>query len=394
MITDSINSNDFKWQFWQILPLYPYGTRRTIRTEILKDRIWTFDQIQGILYVIVPIRMTVVKLDQGGLLVYAPVAPTRECLNLLQELVNQYGEVKYIILPTISGLEHKVFVGPFARCFPKSQVFVTPDQWSFPLNLPLSWLGLPAKRTYILPEDSSKTPFGEQFNYCIFGTINLGLGKFAETVFLDQPSGTLLVTDLLVSIPENPPKIVELEPYPLLFHAKESAFERALDTPNNRQKGWQRIALFSMYFRPGSLNIISWKEVFINATRAVEKSQKSYFGLFPFQWAENWQESFKKLRNDGKLLVAPVLQILILNRDKTKVLNAVEKVSQWEFKTIISCHLDAPINSNSEEFKQAFAFFQSSEVNTLPEKDLQILQQLNHRLQKTGILPPESSEVL
>jgi Domain of unknown function (DUF4336) len=32
--------------------------------------------MQGILYVFVPIRMTIVKID-GGLFVYAPIAPTK-----------------------------------------------------------------------------------------------------------------------------------------------------------------------------------------------------------------------------------------------------------------------------------------------------------------------------
>ena len=68
--------------------------------------------------------MTVVKLATGGLLVYAPVAPTGECLELVNELIALHGDVKYIILPTISGLEHKVFVGPFARKFPQAQVQV------------------------------------------------------------------------------------------------------------------------------------------------------------------------------------------------------------------------------------------------------------------------------
>ena len=66
------NPKDWAWNFWQVVPLYPYGQRRTIRKEVVKDSIWTFDQIQGIFYVVVPIRMTVVKLEAGGLLVYAP----------------------------------------------------------------------------------------------------------------------------------------------------------------------------------------------------------------------------------------------------------------------------------------------------------------------------------
>ncbi|HIK40838.1 DUF4336 domain-containing protein, partial [Thermoleptolyngbya sp. M55_K2018_002] len=148
----SENSSDWRWPFWPLVPLYPYGNRRTLRTEIVKDTVWTFDQVQGIFYVVVPIRMTVVRLAAGGLLVYAPIAPTGECVRLLRELEVQHGAVQYIILPTVSGLEHKVFVGPFARQFRTAQVFVAPHQWSFPLNLPLSWLGLPLGRTQPLPE--------------------------------------------------------------------------------------------------------------------------------------------------------------------------------------------------------------------------------------------------
>jgi hypothetical protein len=99
------------------VPLYPYGRRRTLRTEVVKDTVWTFDQIQGILYVVVPIRMTVVKLEAGGLLIYAPVAPTPECIQLVKELVAKHGDVKYIILPTISGLEHKVSSAPSPDAF-------------------------------------------------------------------------------------------------------------------------------------------------------------------------------------------------------------------------------------------------------------------------------------
>jgi uncharacterized protein YjbI with pentapeptide repeats len=222
-------AKDFSWSFWFALPIYPFSQRRTIRKEVVKDTIWTFDQLQGIFYVVVPIRMTVVKLDAGGLLVYAPVAPTPECIRLVDELVAEHGDVKYIILPTISGLEHKVFVGPFARYFRKAQVFVAPKQWSFQLDLPLSWLGIPAKRTSVLPADSKQTPFASEFEYAILGPIELGLGKFAEVAFFHKKSRTLLVTDIVVSVPEQPSAIVQLDPYPLLFHAKDNAADLVLD---------------------------------------------------------------------------------------------------------------------------------------------------------------------
>ncbi|MGC1197488.1 MAG: DUF4336 domain-containing protein, partial [Geitlerinemataceae cyanobacterium] len=183
-----IHLQDFSWAWWPLVPLYPFGKRRTIRQEVVENAVWTFDQLQGIFYVVVPIRMTAIKLETGGLLVYAPVAPTRECVRLVEELVAAHGEIKYIVLPTISGLEHKVFVGPFARCFPRAQVWIAPQQWSFPIDLPLSWLGFPPRRTQVLPQDSHQTPFGDQFDYAILETIELGPGRFSEVALFDRRS--------------------------------------------------------------------------------------------------------------------------------------------------------------------------------------------------------------
>jgi hypothetical protein len=148
------------------------------------------------------------------LLVYAPIAPTRESIREVEALVTEYGPVNYILLPTSSGLEHKVFVGPFAQRFPQAQVYVAPHQWSFPFNLPLSWLGFPADRTQDLPEDSRQTPFADEFDYAVLD-IHLGRGSFAEVALFHRRSRTLLLTDSLVAIPAKPPAIVQLDPYPL-----------------------------------------------------------------------------------------------------------------------------------------------------------------------------------
>ncbi len=379
------NSKDYSWNFWFTLPIYPFGKRRTIRKEVVKDTVWTFDQLQGIFYVVVPIRMTVVKLEEGGLLVYAPIAPTPECVRLVEELVAEHGKVRYIILPTISGLEHKVFVGPFARRFPDSQIFVAPKQWSFPVNLPLSWLGIPAKRTQVLPEDSSKTPFANQFDYEILGPIELGAGRFAEVALLHKSSKTVLVTDSIVSVSEQPPAITLLDSYPLLFHARDKATDIIADTPENRRKGWQRIALFSLYFRPSVLDVPKWGEVFRNAAKAPQRSKKAYFGLYPFQWRQDWRRCFEALRGNGRLFVAPILQTLILNRAPEETIAWAEKIAKWDFKRIIPCHFDAPIEATPNQFRQAFSFLEKHSNNALPQADFQVLEQIDSTLDKLGI---------
>jgi hypothetical protein len=383
------------WRFWLTLPIYPYDNRRTIRTEVTPDSIWTFDQVQGILYVVVPIRMTVVRLVGGGLLVYAPVAPTGECLALVDELVRVHGDVKYIILPTISGLEHKVFVGPFARAFPQAQVWVAPDQWSFPINLPLSWLGLPRGRTHILPQDSGKAPFGDEFDYAILATIDLGPGQFAEVAFFHRLSHTLLVTDTIVSIPIEPPSIIQAELYPLLFHARNQSSDPISDTPANRLQGWQRICLFAFYFQPNVLEILAWGETFRKSLHAADRSRQGYFGLYPFQWRADWQQGFTELCAGGRLLVAPILQTLILNRAPAQTIAWVDRVSQWDFQQIIPCHFDAPITATPHEFRAAFNFLKSSDSvdANLSTTDHNLLRQIEQKLVRWRIIVPAKQKV-
>jgi hypothetical protein len=136
-----------------LLPLYPYGCRPTLVRELVPDRVWSFEQLHGVWYVAVPIRMTVVRVEDG-LLLYAPVPPTPELLGELRALEQRIGPVRAIVLPTASGLEHKLPVPAMARAFPKATVWVSDAQWSFPVRLPSPWLGFPRDRTRVLGQVS------------------------------------------------------------------------------------------------------------------------------------------------------------------------------------------------------------------------------------------------
>jgi len=398
----SVRSSEWSWPFWPAVPLYPYGRRLTLRQEVVKDRVWTFDQLQGIFYTTVPIRMTVVKLEVSGLLVYAPVAPTPECIRLVKELVVEHGDVLYIILPTTSGLEHKVFVGPFARHFPNALVFVAPNQWSFPLNLPLSWLGFPGRRTEVLPENSANAPFASEFDYAVLD-INLGRGSFGEVAFFHKRTRTLLVTDSVLAVPEDPPAIVQLDPYPILFHARDNALNVVEDNPSNRRKGWQRISLFAFYFRPSALETVNLWQSFRDALVAPDHSKRAYFGLFPFRWKDGWKQSFDALRSGGRLFVAPILQMLILTQAPRTVLNWADKVAKWDFQRIVPCHFDSPIEAGPRQFRQAFAFLEKQpligvssfvrENQPLPKEDFEFLRELEESLTKMGIAKPPKEKV-
>ena len=386
------NERDYRWAFWPLLPIYPYGRRRTLRREVVPKQIWVFEQIQGIFYVVTPVRMTVIRLQEGGLFVYAPIAPTKECIRLLRELEAEHGDVKYIIHPTSSGLEHKVFVGPFARKCPKATIFVAPSQWSFPLNLPSSWLGIPSSRTQVLSE-SQQPPFADEFDFSILNPVNLNLGYFQEIAMVHKNTQTLLVTDCLVSIPSHPPDVVQMEPYPLLFHAKNHAKDDVFDDTENRQKGWQRITLFSFYFRSGALRVKGLFQTLKEAKLSGDRTAKNYFGLYPFDWQSNWQESFESLSSGGRLLVAPILRNLILNRQPQDVLSWVDEIASWNIQQIIPCHLEAPIAASGEEIKVAFSFLKEGSQVSLPAPDMEFMESLDRNLQRLKVTPPAKVKV-
>jgi Domain of unknown function (DUF4336) len=303
-------------------------------------------------------------------------------LRLLQELVDLYGPVQRIILSTTSGIEHKVFVGPFARACASATVYVAPGQWSFPLNLPLSWLGLPARRTQLL---TTKNPWGERFDLAILDSIELGLGKFGEVAVFDRRFQLLLVTDTVVSIPSTPPEVVQLDPYPLLFHARESASDSVVDNQAQRLIGWQRIVLFTFYFRPSMVKIDRMLLMLQAAKQAPDRSAQAFWGLYPFHWQPNWQKSFEQTCDQGCLMVAPILQQLILSRQTPKTRAWVAQVAQWDFQQVISCHFQAPVTANSADWRRAFEFLDGE--SHLPQADLALLQDIDGLLSRSGVLP-------
>ncbi|MFM1811508.1 MAG: hypothetical protein RLZZ336_446 [Cyanobacteriota bacterium] len=334
---------DQRWPWWPLLPLYPYGRRATLVRELIPDQVWSFEQLQGVYYVAVPIRMTVLRLNQG-LLLYAPVAPTAEVRRALAELERAHGPVQTIVLPSSSGLEHKLPVPAMARAFPKAQLWVTPRQWSFPLPLPLTWLGFPAKRTRVLFEQG--LPHSDELTWTALGPLDLGLGSFMEAACLHRSSGSLLVTDALVSLGEAPPAVFELDPTPLLFHARERGDEPLNDSPERRAIGWRRLALFASYLRPASLQVPPAGTVLAQAMAPGLRNAKSHFGLYPFRWPQGWEREFEQLlsHQTAGVQVAPVLERLVFPRCQQALLSWVDSLAELEgLRWLIAAHYDAPV---------------------------------------------------
>ena len=116
--------------------MYPYGKRATHVEELIPGQVWSFEQLQGVYYVAVPIRLTVINVP-GGLMLINPLPPTAELCAAIRELEADHGPVCTIVLPTASGLEHKLPLPALARAFPEAELWVCPGPVSYThLTLP------------------------------------------------------------------------------------------------------------------------------------------------------------------------------------------------------------------------------------------------------------------
>ncbi|PKI47941.1 hypothetical protein CRG98_031725 [Punica granatum] len=271
--------------------------------------------------------MTVIKLKSGGLWVHAPIAPTKECIQLVKELG---APVEYIVLPTFA-YEHKIFVGPFSRKFPKARIWVAPRQWSWPLNLPLEFFGVFRAKT--LKDQDSSTPWADEIEQKVLSSPEVGIGPYVEVAFYHKKTRTLLVTDAVIFVPRKPPECISAESLlasaknglavKILSKGKEVPQEPVIDNPMNRQKGWERMVLQILFLGPSNL-------------------------LEP-------NASFSQMSQ--KLIVSPIVKTLVFSKVPEKVRDWIDSIARdWRFKRIIPAHFAAPINAGRSDFLAAFAF--------------------------------------
>jgi hypothetical protein len=380
-----------RWPWWPLLPLYPYGLRRTLVRELIPGALWSFEQLQGVFYVAVPIRMTVVRL-RHGLMLYAPVAPTAEVLEGLRDLEQRHGPVCTIVLPSSSGLEHKLPVPAMARAFPQAELWVTPAQWSFPLPLPPAWLGFPARRTRVLFEQG--LPHADELHWQALGPLDLGVGSFVEAACLHRASGSLLVCDGLVAIADQPPEIFQADPRPLLFHARERGDQPLVDSADARQRGWRRLVLFASFLRPERLELPGWGEVLTQALRPGLRRADAYFGLYPFRWRAGWEQEFRRLVPEGPpmIQVAPVLERLVLPRNRPALLAWLRRLAhQPELRWLVPAHYDAPVPCDGERLSQ-LADGLEARAWAIDSGSWSYLAGIDHTLLKWGVLPQTPAE--
>jgi hypothetical protein len=326
--------------------------------------------------------------------VHNPVAPTPECIEFVKDLESKHGKVIHIVLATL-GIEHKGTVGAFASYFPSAGIFIQPGQYSFPINLPSSLFFPAFRKVETIPPKSSDAPWGDEIDHAVLGPLKpKGAGGFGETAFYHKPSRTLLVTDAIVKVENDPPAILNDDPRALLYHARDTMLEVVQDDLETRRRGWRRIVLFALYFQPSGIRVNDLGDA-IKILGKVDPKMKKLGrgnipideGLYPWDWVKDDLPNFKKLQ--GGLLVAPILQKLIFNRKPEVVLDWVDKISSWPFMRIIPCHLANDIKATPQDFRDAFRFLIDSSSSSSPS--LLSIFQTNKSLPK---LDPADSKLL
>lgn len=370
-----------------VLPVGPYKTKYSVFETLDEGQLWTVTQKFGILDVQVPLRMTILKLEGGGLFIYDPVAATPEVVSYIHDLEKIHGPVKHIVLGSVA-IEHKVYSSVMAQKFKNSKVWLQPGQYSFPSNLPDSFLGFPSSRTEILPfsMDSPNVPNEwkeSNLEFKILGPFISKDGAFGEAVFYHGGTKTLMVTDTVVEVTDEVPSIYDKDLNPILYHARDTVTDAVTDTIETRKKGWRRIVLFGLFFMPSAITIKDAKTAF---DERMPDINSDFAGIYPWDWTGDDEASFNALK--GGLLVAPILQKLILNRNPIEVLDFADEVAKWDIKRIIPAHLKNDLKYDGKAYRKAFGFLEAGGMEKgLPnplDADFQTLCDAEVNLVETG----------
>jgi hypothetical protein len=124
---------------------------------------------------VLPTRMTVMRLPNGGLVLHSPVGLDAE----LSAHLRGFGDVAAIVAPNSF---HYVFASEYLAAFPAATLYVAP-------RLPERVPTLPAA---IALSDQPVESWSTILDHIVFGPV----GGVSEVVFLHRPSRTLILTDL------------------------------------------------------------------------------------------------------------------------------------------------------------------------------------------------------
>lgn len=381
-------------------PLGPFTERKTVMTEIIKDRVYRFEQSQDLGGITANVASLVFRMRDNRLLVYNPVAPTGEFLQQLKGLNS--GGVAHILLGT-TPYEHKIYLAPFSREFPTAKVWVVPDQWSWPVDLPGPLLGINTTGGQLVDtagESGAKAyasapDLTAEFEVKLLRPQQrLGFGYAAvEAAVLHKDTKVLALTDALVNVPSKPTEVYDEAGLLavgdntrngttvgnlVLKAAKAVNWRGSMQTQTEAlwaavdaggegsaeervQRGWERNTLLSLYFGPSPSSLVDPHSSFQSLT-------------------DRW-------------LVAPVTDTLIYRSDRVKpeLARWVDDVAQWDFETIAPSHFAARPGTGADlraAFAPTLAKTPSGSDANRPYNtgDVQLLEDISDILQRLRII--------
>jgi glyoxylase-like metal-dependent hydrolase (beta-lactamase superfamily II) len=168
--------------------------------------VWTAEsEIRFPLGFRLPLRMTALRLQDGGLLVYSPIRLDDATATALGAL----GPVRHVIAP---NLLHHLWARPFLERFPQARLWAPPGLASKRPDLPIAGE----------LDGATPSPFGPEVT-----AIRLeGAPKLNELVLHHAPSRSLLCADLLFNV-RRPPTLVTSAVLTLMGTRGKLALSRA-----------------------------------------------------------------------------------------------------------------------------------------------------------------------
>jgi len=146
------------------------------------DGVYTHEQSFGVMGLALGIRMTVLRMGDGGLLLHSPVPHSPE----LEAAVRKLGEVRHIVGP---NLFHHLYLGHWKAVFPEATLWAPP--------------GLTKKRDDLTLDGE----LGRQAPEALAQDFDLiavdGQPALDERILRHRASGTVIVTDQVFNIHET-----------------------------------------------------------------------------------------------------------------------------------------------------------------------------------------------
>ena len=321
----------------------PFVNRATYRYSLGRN-MWSLEQLLTFQNVTATVRTTVVKLvadDDDSLWVNSPQWPTGEFLHLLDEL----GTVKHVVLPC-NALEHKAPMKAFLQHYPQATVWITPGQYG-PFGSCSTTIDSKTTQSMgyrvdgILPigsllnnnnNKSEQPPWADEFDARTFYvSLPKNAGPVSEAAFYHKPTKTLITTDSVIYVPDQPPPIFQT--YFQSNEAKDDLF-------------WPKTVLQS---------------IFLPLRQAGDGTYPGYQAI------------------QGRLVRAPILRAFTDARAPQEVKEWVKSIQEMgDFDRIVTSHFASPIKSTPLEFANAFSYL-NGPTNEPPIicKDWQLLDSLN-----------------